>query len=93
MEKKSSIIKSIIRHKLKEIDKKWASRKIEGPSKSKALESASGKIKLKQPRRLTPEESREKTKHWPKGGEALGNMPSEEYRREHQRRTGRAYSE
>lgn len=51
-----------------------------------------GKIILAKPRHLTPEESREKTKNWPKGG-GMGNNPSEKFKADHQKRTGRAYSE
>lgn len=37
MEKRTPIQKSIVRHKLKEIDKKWAGRKIKGPAHEKVL--------------------------------------------------------
>jgi len=60
-------------------------------SKSKAL------IKLKQPRMLTPEESAERRKNWPR---ATGHEVSQEAQMhrnkenvEHQRRTGRAWND
>ena len=40
MEKRTPIQKSIVRHGLKMIDKKWAGRKVKGPAHEKALEKS-----------------------------------------------------
>lgn len=66
--------------------KEWF--KNHGMPKSQALRS-SKKVVLKQPRKLTTEESKSKTKHWP----SSGKEPTGKEKSDYQRRIGRGYNE
>jgi hypothetical protein len=68
-----------------------------GPLAKKKREMAK-KIKLPQPRKLTPAEQKEKTKNWLKAekGRETGmkaQMGRHEENKEHQKRTGRAWND
>lgn len=78
--------------------KEWFKK--HGSAKSNAMHKAmgygkevgrtsEGKIILKKPRRLTAEESKEKTKDWPKGSHTV----TEADKREHQKKHGRSYDD
>lgn len=98
MEKRTPIQKSIVRHELKKIDKKWAGRKVEGPAHHKALEHAKDSGHYVSPqgvRYLSKAEQKEKTKNWPKANPkgSVAWPKTDEQKREHQARFHRAWND
>lgn len=78
------------KHGLPGKKKEMAAKMIHAKPGTPIGKTAEGKIILAKPRRLTEEESREKTKNWPKGPH---RELSEKEKRDYQKRVGRAYSE